>query len=58
MESRLFQPYFPLYGFLPLIAFQSGQAINPALTGVADVAAAKLAYDRAKAAGLGTELEW
>ncbi len=27
-------------------------------TGVADVAAAKLAYDRAKAAGLGTEMEW
>ena len=27
-------------------------------TGVADVAAAKLAYDRAKAQGLGTEMEW
>lgn len=27
-------------------------------TGVADVAAAKLAYDRAKAAGLGVEMEW
>ena len=27
-------------------------------TGVADVAAAKLAYDRAKATGLGTEMEW
>ena len=27
-------------------------------TGVADVAAAKLAYDRAKASGLGVELEW
>ncbi|MCH2501642.1 MAG: ornithine cyclodeaminase family protein [Chloroflexota bacterium] len=27
-------------------------------TGVADVAAAKLAYDSAKAAGLGTEIDW
>jgi len=27
-------------------------------TGVADVAAAKLAYDRARAAGVGMELEW
>ena len=27
-------------------------------TGVADVAAAKLAYDSAKAAGLGTEMDW
>ncbi len=27
-------------------------------TGVADVAAAKLAYDRARAQGLGTEMEW
>ena len=27
-------------------------------TGVADVAAAKLAYDRAKAQGLGTEMDW
>jgi ornithine cyclodeaminase/alanine dehydrogenase-like protein (mu-crystallin family) len=27
-------------------------------TGVADVAAAKLAYDNAKAAGLGREMEW
>ncbi|MDA0262657.1 MAG: ornithine cyclodeaminase family protein [Chloroflexi bacterium] len=27
-------------------------------TGVADVAAAKLAYDKAKAQGLGTELDW
>ena len=27
-------------------------------TGVADVAAAKLAYDKAKAAGLGTEMDW
>ncbi len=27
-------------------------------TGVADVAGAKLAYDRAKAKGLGTEMEW
>ena len=27
-------------------------------TGVADVAAAKLAYDRARVAGLGTEMEW
>ncbi|MSQ06906.1 MAG: ornithine cyclodeaminase family protein [Dehalococcoidia bacterium] len=27
-------------------------------TGVADVAAAKLAYDRAKAAGVGVEMEW
>jgi ornithine cyclodeaminase/alanine dehydrogenase-like protein (mu-crystallin family) len=27
-------------------------------TGVADVAAAKLAYDSAKAQGLGTELDW
>ena len=27
-------------------------------TGVADVAAAKLAYDSAKARGLGTELDW
>ncbi len=27
-------------------------------TGVADVAAAKLAYDRAKAQGLGLEMEW
>ena len=27
-------------------------------TGVADVAAAKLVYDRAKAQGLGTEMEW
>jgi ornithine cyclodeaminase/alanine dehydrogenase-like protein (mu-crystallin family) len=27
-------------------------------TGVADVAAAKLAYDRARAAGLGVDLEW
>lgn len=60
MESRLFQPCSPLYGFLPLIAFQSGKAVNPALTGtgVADVAAAKLAYDRARASGLGVEMEW
>ena len=27
-------------------------------TGVADVAPAKLAYDRAKAQGLGTEMDW
>jgi len=27
-------------------------------TGVADVAAAKLAYDSAKAQGLGTEMDW
>jgi ornithine cyclodeaminase/alanine dehydrogenase-like protein (mu-crystallin family) len=27
-------------------------------TGVADVAAAKLAYDSAKAKGLGTEMDW
>ena len=27
-------------------------------TGIADVAAAKLAYDSAKAAGLGTEMDW
>ena len=27
-------------------------------TGVADVAAAKLAYDLAKENGLGTEIEW
>ena len=27
-------------------------------TGVADVAAAKLAYDRAKAQGLGMEMDW
>jgi len=27
-------------------------------TGVADVAAAKLAYDRAKAAGVGMEMDW
>ena len=34
-------------------------AIKPQVgTGVADVAAAKLAYDRAKASGLGVELEW
>jgi ornithine cyclodeaminase/alanine dehydrogenase-like protein (mu-crystallin family) len=27
-------------------------------TGVADVAAARLAYDRAQAAGLGTRMDW
>jgi ornithine cyclodeaminase/alanine dehydrogenase-like protein (mu-crystallin family) len=27
-------------------------------TGVADVAAAKLAYDTAKRLGIGTEMEW
>jgi ornithine cyclodeaminase/alanine dehydrogenase-like protein (mu-crystallin family) len=27
-------------------------------TGVADVAAAKLAYDRGRAAGVGMEMEW
>jgi ornithine cyclodeaminase/alanine dehydrogenase-like protein (mu-crystallin family) len=27
-------------------------------TGVADVAAAKLAYDRAQALGLGTSMDW
>ena len=37
-----------------------GQVVYAKLmgTGVADVAAAKLAYDQAKAQGLGTEMDW
>jgi ornithine cyclodeaminase/alanine dehydrogenase-like protein (mu-crystallin family) len=38
----------------------TGQIVYAKLmgTGVADVAAAKLAYDQAKAKGIGTEMDW